>query len=148
MVTRCRNNVHGHSGKVTCTCTSSVVLTFNDLDLNCSRGDYVQLLPSQSTGYDSTCYNPITLCSSPTKLKIIGNEMMNLVRKVSETAHQNGIVYDNQQFANNITTNGQRKLQRRFQVNYRCMIMIEISVNRMLLLKNRSEMFDVNYLQR
>ena len=60
-----------------------LILKFQDLDLDCSRGDYVQILQFRQSAYESFLYSPITLCSSPTQIKFMTatNNRIRLIMK-------------------------------------------------------------------
>lgn len=93
------------------------VLIFKDLDLNCSRGDYVQLVEQRNYDYDRTIARPITLCASPSAVKIITTEQISLTFRADTTARM-GLIYDNQQFANTQADGKVKSQYKGFRMTY------------------------------
>lgn len=69
-----------------------LIFKFEDLNLNCTRGDYLQIIQYR---YENFIYRPITLCSSTSSFKIISsiNSKIRLIYKTFTTFIQTQ--YDN-----------------------------------------------------
>lgn len=90
------------------------VLTFLELDLNCSRGDYLQLMETSGVGDDSSSspLRPLTLCRSPSQVKIVSYRPLRLVMQSFTEVHST-IAYDT-----SVATVSRKALYKGFRLTY------------------------------
>lgn len=98
------------------------VMRFNDLDLNCSRGDYLQIQESNANGNDMIKFEPITLCTAQAPFKLFSDNKLSLYLKINTDAKNalgpgGGSVNYAKQLFNN-TTKQVKGTYRGFNITY------------------------------
>lgn len=93
------------------------VINIVDLDLNCSRGDFLQILQSSFNYMEMVQYPPITLCSSSTNVRILSNRKVTLVLKTSNVPVVGDVAYDNLKFMSNSSSQA-KSTYRGFKLTY------------------------------
>lgn len=77
---------------------SALFLYFEDLDLNCTRGDFVRVVESQRFTRESVQYRPLTFCSSAGPVKVKINNRVSVTMKANSLPAS--VTYDQARLAN------------------------------------------------